>query len=147
MPWAGTTPASSGTADRRTLCGDSHASRSSRIAMHEYGLVQELITLAQAELQHEELASRVDAVTVKVGILSGASPEAMQMAFTVLVAGTPWDGARLEIVTSYPICHCRACGCDTVITDYVFACPECKGLDFVIAGGNELHLMSIDIED
>jgi len=115
--------------------------------MHEYGLVQELITLARTELQREELSSRVEAVMVKVGTLSGASPEAMQMAFTMLVAGTSLEGARLEVVTCHPVCHCRACSCDTEIKEYVFACPKCEGLDFVILGGNELHLLSIDIED
>ena len=115
--------------------------------MHEYSLVQELITLARTELRSCDQSGRVLGMTVTVGPLSGASPEAMEMAFTMLVAGTDWEGARLAIDRTHPVCRCRECGQETEISEYVFACPTCDGLDFTINGGDELQLTSIDIED
>ena len=115
--------------------------------MHELGLVQEMIGLAEEELSRAGCVSKVTKITLKVGKLSGASPEALHFAFDVIAPSTRLAGADLLIVESQPICHCPSCGLNAEIDELLFVCPSCSSTDIEIHGGRDLHLESMDVED
>ena len=115
--------------------------------VHELGLVQELIRLAEEELSRANCVSKVTKVSLKVGKLSGASPEALRFAFEVVIPATKLTGANLEIIETFPLCHCHTCQHEEVSDTICFTCPKCGSSDITIEGGRDLFLESIDVEE
>ena len=118
--------------------------------MHDLGLVQEIVALAQSEIQRADRAGhagRVTRLTLRVGKLSGASPEAMRTAFAVVAPMVGWPDAELVIEEPGAVCRCYDCGARSEITEYVYACPVCGEHGIGIEGGDELQLASIDLDD
>ncbi len=116
--------------------------------MHEFGLVTELIVLAEKELEAADVSAQVTSMNLLVGKFSGASPEALQTAFDFLSKDTKLlKYSRLNIIQPKPICQCSACQSETEIDDYVFQCPSCSSPDIVISGGDDLRLESIDVDE
>ncbi|MFP4048368.1 MAG: hydrogenase maturation nickel metallochaperone HypA [Desulfovermiculus sp.] len=64
--------------------------------MHELSLVQSLLDIVRQELRAHKL-TRLKAVKVTCGRLSGAVPDALHMAFTALTRDTDLDGSCLEL--------------------------------------------------
>lgn len=118
--------------------------------MHEFGLVMEMVALAESELQRAGCVAcetRIKQLNLTVGKLSGASPEAMRTAFTVISRSKGWSGAELVISEPCAECICHTCGLRREISELVFECPDCGNLICEIKGGQELQLTSIDVED
>ncbi len=64
--------------------------------MHEFSLIKDLIQKI-ISIAHEQRASKVVAVTVKLGALSHISPEHFREHFVHASLGTISEGARLNI--------------------------------------------------
>ena len=60
--------------------------------MHELSLTREIVAIVCNAAQHR----RVCAVTVEIGHLSCAAPDAIAFCFQVIAKGTCAEGARLE---------------------------------------------------
>ncbi|MBD3256875.1 hydrogenase maturation nickel metallochaperone HypA [candidate division GN15 bacterium] len=114
--------------------------------MHEMSLVQQMIEVAEAELARLGHDSRPASLTLSVGSLSGASPEAMRFAFEMLSSTGPWQGCRLEILEPGARCVCADCGAVTEISDFTVNCPQCDSFAVTIEGGRELRLESITLD-
>ncbi len=115
--------------------------------MHELSIVQSLISLAEAELDHAGQTGQVISLTVRVGLLSGVHPEAMKFAFEVISSDSRVKGSRLNIVETPALSTCRSCG-NTIEVDLMPAeCPLCGNNDIEISGGNELFLESIEVAE
>jgi len=117
------------------------------IILHELGIVQELISLAEQEILRANFEGRVSEVTVKVGRLSGANPEALRFAFEAVVSQSRLEGASLNILEINPLCKCSKCGSEQEIDEYIFVCPACGSHNILINGGTELNLESLEVED
>ena len=81
--------------------------------MHEYGLMENVITVIMAELKksgEEARAGRLLTVTLKVGALELHSEAAFRQAFEVLSQGTVLEGARLHLVILPATLACPQCG-------------------------------------
>ena len=115
--------------------------------MHELGIVQELIGLAEKELANAGFEGRVESITVRVGRMSGANPEALRFAFEAVAPESLLAGAELVIVEVNPVCKCSQCGAEQEISDYTFACPKCGSNNITVQGGTELNLESMEVED
>lgn len=115
--------------------------------VHELGIVQELISLAEQELLKAGFEGTVSSITVRVGRLSGANPEALRFAFENSATESLLAGAELIIVEINPICKCSECGAEQEISDYIFTCPACGSNNIVIQGGADLNLESMEVED
>lgn len=64
--------------------------------MHEAKLCLALLRIAETH-RVQAGAGRITALRLRVGALSGVSPEALARAFPICAAGTPADGAALRI--------------------------------------------------
>lgn len=112
--------------------------------MHEIGLMQTCLELAcdRARLHG---ARRIDGMTLRVGDLSGAVPEALELAFEVVSPGTVAEGARFRIERVAVVCRCADCASDFRPTDVVFACPSCGHLCADVRQGRELELTHLEV--
>lgn len=64
--------------------------------MHEFSLIKDLIRKI-ISIAHEQRASKVVTVTVKLGALSHISPDHFREHFNHATRGTVAEGARLQI--------------------------------------------------
>ena len=115
--------------------------------MHELGIIQHLVSLAEDELAKTDCDAKVKTVEIRVGTLSGASPEALEFAFEVVAPLTQFKGAHLVITKSKAVCACRKCGKIQEVDEFLFVCPTCGSTEIEIAGGRDLYLESIEVED
>jgi len=87
---------------------------------------------------------RVHSVRVQVGALTAVLPDAMRFCFELAVQGTVAEGARLDIDERPAAVHCRGCGADAVLPDFLLLCP-CGSADVQITAGRELRILSMEV--
>ncbi|MCB2212543.1 hydrogenase maturation nickel metallochaperone HypA [bacterium] len=115
--------------------------------MHELGLIEEIVRIGETELAASGVSGPVRTLVLRVGKLSGASPEALRGAFEIVAPATRFAGATLEIEEPPATCRCLACGAEHEVDGYTFQCPTCGDGRITIEGGRELQLMSLDVDD
>lgn len=112
--------------------------------MHEVSLMQNTLRIA-TERAAAEGAQRIHRLTMRVGPLSGAVPEALEFAFEVLARGTMAEGAALEVERVPIVCYCQPCGAEFQPGDFVCECPTCHQLSAEVRHGRELELASLEV--
>ena len=91
-------------------------------------------------------ARRVTQVRLRVGVLSGAVPEAMRFAWDVVSGDTIAAGARLEIESVSAIGWCPDCQSEFDATEFFNECPRCHTVSGELRRGRELEIASMEIE-
>lgn len=110
--------------------------------MHETGMCDEIVRAVLSRAEGRQVA----AVRVRAAHAGHrADPEVVEQGFRVAAAGTPAEGARLDLVTEPPAVSCRDCGARTPATDALalVACPRCGGVDVELAGDTGVVVESI----
>jgi hydrogenase nickel incorporation protein HypA/HybF len=108
--------------------------------VHELSITQSVVD-AVAE---RAAGARVVGVRLVIGRLSGVMPDAVRFCFELVAAGTPLEGARLDIDEPEGTAHCRACGTDVVLPDAVLLCP-CGSADVEVTSGRQLTIRSMEV--
>lgn len=117
--------------------------------MHELSIVQSLLALIEDEMTKH---GKETLVTVKVrhGRLASVVPEALEMGFEVLTAGTRLAGAKLLLEETPVVLRCRTCGREFTpdVPSAAFApCPECgEELGHTVLSGRELYIEYLELE-
>ncbi len=106
--------------------------------MHELAITQGVV---EAVTERTGTAP-VTSVRVRVGRLSGVVPDAMRFCFDLVTAGTPLEGATLEIEQPEGRGRCRTCGTDFVLRDLILLC-DCGSADVEVVAGRELAVASV----
>jgi len=114
--------------------------------MHELGIANSVLEAVQTEAARHPGAV-VRKVAVTVGELAGVDPDALAFSFEALTTGTEWQHLVLEIQTGPRVQRCSACGLNFRVIDYQFACPECGASQTESAGGDELELAYLEMEE
>ena len=114
--------------------------------MHELGIAASVLQEAQQEAQRHP-GTRLRKVTVRVGELSEVNPEALSFSFEVLVRDAGLEPLGLEIETCPRRQRCPACRQTFAVADYDLSCPDCGTEETEFAGGDELELASLEMED
>ena len=90
--------------------------------MHELSIMQSALTMALGEAEKAG-ASRVHAIRLRIGALSGAVPDALEFAFEALKLGTPAEGAELAIEHVPARFWCARCVSEFEAADMLAECP------------------------
>jgi hydrogenase nickel incorporation protein HypA/HybF len=106
--------------------------------MHELAITQGVVDTVTERTGDAPVAS----VRVRVGRLAGVVPDAMRFCFELVTAGTPLEGAALEIEQPEGRGRCRTCGEDFVLPDLVLLCA-CGSADVEVLAGRELTVASV----
>jgi len=115
--------------------------------MHEYSIVQALLNQCE-EHAAKHNARRITRVVTKIGVLSGVEPDLLQTAFDTFKEGTVCDGAEFVIDLQPVVLYCQNCGHEKILEgDLVLACSECGSLQTCIVDGEEMYLMSLEMEE
>jgi hydrogenase nickel incorporation protein HypA/HybF len=112
--------------------------------MHEASMVESLIDLVQKNLPEGRRVRRVD---VRVGLLTGVSPDAMRFYFEILREETLGPQAELVVSLEPLQAHCASCGLDHTFNEAAWVCPACGAQPLSLLNGDELHLSSFEVDD
>ena len=88
----------------------------------------------------------IRSLRMRVGVLRGVAPEALDHAFVVLRTGTPAGEARLEVDYAPARFWCAVCGKEFETTSQFGDCPVCGTVSHDIRGGMELELVSMEVD-
>ncbi len=113
--------------------------------MHELSLARNLIELAR-DAATAAGARRVSRLHCRVGVLRQIDDTLMQEAFELAGAGTLCEGAGLTIEKAPITAYCSGCGQSFAIREWNSDCPRCGAAGTRFAGGDELELVSIEVE-
>ena len=109
--------------------------------MHELSLMAALRDQALAEARRHG-AEQITAIRLRIGSLAGVEPDALQLAYAVVMEGSIAAGAELVIELVPARCWCRSCEACFVADQGVCECPRCGTLSRELRQGRELQLVS-----
>jgi hydrogenase nickel incorporation protein HypA/HybF len=113
--------------------------------MHEYSIMQSALDQALREARLAG-AARVHEIRLRVGVLSGVVPDALQFAFETLVPGTAAADAVLTIEEVPARFWCASCRREFVSPNLYAECPDCGGASGELRAGRELELCSMEVD-
>ena len=114
--------------------------------MHELPVTQSILDIA---LRHAQKASatRILAINLTMGELTGFVDDSIQFYFDFLSRDTAAAGARLAITRIPPLARCRSCRAEYAPPESrLWTCPECGALGGDVTAGREFFVSSIEIE-
>lgn len=113
--------------------------------MHEMSIASSIVDIALRTLADHE-GTKVKAVQLRLGVMSGVEREALLFCFDAVTQGTPAEGAVLQIETVPVSGRCLDCDEAFEVMQYTFRCPACESALIHQETGRELLVTSIDME-
>jgi len=113
--------------------------------MHELSIVQSLIELCEENARANN-SNSISKVAIKVGKLSNIEPELLKTAFETFKLETMCKNASLTIDIADVKIECRECSKISTLDKNEFLCPFCKSDNFTIIDGEDMYLMSLELE-
>ena len=110
--------------------------------MHELSITRSVVAI----VSERAAGQRITRVRLDIGRLSGIVPEAVRFCFDICAAGTPAEGAALEIVEIAGRARCGECHSETTIEALVGRCPACGGPSLTVIAGEELKIREMELE-
>ena len=97
-------------------------------------------------IANENHASRVTAIHLGVGPLSGIEGELLKNAYPLASASTVAEGAEL-LIKSMPVCVlCTKCGKESEVKPNRLVCGHCGDWHTRLVSGDELLLVRVELE-
>jgi hydrogenase nickel incorporation protein HypA/HybF len=113
--------------------------------MHEYSIVQSLLESCENHANQNK-ASKVTKVVVKIGVLSGVEPDLLKSAFDTFKEATICENADFIINSQPVVIECGECGHQTTLDEMEFKCQQCCSLKVSTIDGEDMYLMSLELE-
>lgn len=113
--------------------------------MHELSICQALMNQVESiALEHK--AQSVTSVVIAMGPLSGVEAQLLKNAYPIASAGTVAENAELIVETLPVRVKCSQCGSESDATPNKLICKECGDWRTILVSGDELMLMSVELE-
>jgi hydrogenase nickel incorporation protein HypA/HybF len=113
--------------------------------MHELAVCEALMNQVES-IAAERNARSVVTITIGMGPLSGVEAQLLKHAYPVASAGTIAEGAVL-VIQDLPVrIKCNHCGCESEASPNKLLCAECGEWHTTLISGDELMLMSVELE-
>ena len=115
--------------------------------MHEMGVAAEIRRIARASVA-DRGPGRITCVRLAVGDLAAVEPELLAYAWEALVAGTPEEGAALDVDWRPAKQTCATCGelPGRAPGSWLRLCPRCDGV-LRLKGGDDLDVLQVVFEE
>ena len=114
--------------------------------MHEMSLAEGVLQLVEDAAGREHF-SRVAALRLEVGKLSGVEVESLRFALDAIAPGTPLDRATITIDEPPGQAWCPACRRTTTLDERGQPCGHCGGWQLQPTGGTELRVLDLIVDD
>ena len=113
--------------------------------MHEFSICQSLMSQVET-IALERNARCVLSIVVAVGPLSGVEAQLLINAFPVASAGSVAEQAKLLVETLPVRVKCSQCGKQSDTLPNKLLCANCGDWRTTLISGDELMLMSVELE-
>jgi len=114
--------------------------------VHELGIAVAILERVEREAAAHTHARPVR-VGVRIGELSGVDQESLAFGFEALVKNSALEPLTLEVEFCPRRYICRTCRAEFRVENYDLECPECGSSETRFAGGDELDIAYIEVED
>jgi len=112
--------------------------------MHELSVAMGLLDAVEEEAEHH--SGRVQAIHLKLGLLSGVVKEALLSAFEMARDGTTLEDVQLLIEEVPVVVYCPTCRAQRAIASVQwFCCPTCDSPTSDVVQGKELELVGLEM--
>ena len=112
--------------------------------MHEFAVCQDMLQQIET-IAADEQATAVEAITERIGPLSGIEAHLLSQAFPLAAAGTVAENAEL-IIEALPIkVKCQLCGAETEAKANRLICGKCGDYHTQLLSGDEMLLASLEL--
>ncbi len=113
--------------------------------MHEYSIVQALLNQCE-DIAKENSAKKITKVITKIGVMSGVETHLLKVAFDTFKEGSVCDGAEFVINIQKLKLRCRECKVEYEVDEINYKCKECGHLGMDTIDGEDMYLMSLEME-
>ena len=115
--------------------------------MHELSIALSMIEMATEEAERRG-GTRVNALHLKLGPLSGVVKDALLFSYEVACRDTLLEGSQLIIEDVPVVIYCSGCEAERELESIQrFCCPICGALTSDVVRGRELEFVAMEIED
>ena len=120
--------------------------------MHELSVAMRIVEALDQELAGDvhdlpEEDWAVSSVALQIGALSGLVPEALEFSWDIATQDSLLKGSRLEIQMVDATGFCEHCREERTLTNLQsMRCPVCQTPITQITGGNELEILTVELE-
>jgi hydrogenase nickel incorporation protein HypA/HybF len=116
-------------------------------AVHELSIAMSIIEMAEEEAGRMGNV-QVNAIHLKLGLLSGVAKEALLSSYDLACEGTVLQGSRLIIEDMPIVVYCPKCDAQKPAGSVQwFSCPECGTPTPEILQGRELEVAAMEIQE
>ena len=113
--------------------------------MHELAICQSLMDQVES-IALDRNSRRVISIIVGIGPLSGVESQLLKNAYPFASAGSVAEQAEL-IIEKLPVCvRCDICGSESEVLPNKLICKKCGDWHTTLVSGDELLLMSVELE-
>ena len=113
--------------------------------MHELAICQSLIDQVE-DIALERKAQSVIVIVIGIGALSGVESQLLKNAYPIASAGTVAEDAEL-VIEHLPIkVKCTQCGSESEALPNKLICKQCGDWRTTLLSGDEMMLMSVELE-
>jgi hydrogenase nickel incorporation protein HypA/HybF len=114
--------------------------------MHELSIAYSLVEIADEEAQ--KINAKVEAVRLRLGVLSGVVKEALLFSYDIATQGTRLEHSKLLIEDVPLTIYCSICQAEWVLDNtQSLRCPVCNTLSGDIRKGKELEITALEVAD
>lgn len=113
--------------------------------MHEYSIVQSLLESCEEHAKQND-AKEITKVVVKIGVLSGVEPNLLETAFNTFKEKTVCHNAQFVVDIQQIVIECLDCQTTSTLSQREFTCPKCQSINIDVKEGEEMYLMSLEME-
>ncbi len=113
--------------------------------MHERSLVRSLIEQVNEELRTRRLGP-LRGLRLELGEFSGVEPSLLQLAFDDMARDAWGHDVKLDLEIIPLSAQCLTCDKLFHVEGFRFVCPDCHGTDVQIRSGEQMQLVSLDVE-
>jgi len=115
--------------------------------MHELSIAMSIVEMAQEEAESRG-GVQVQAVHLRLGLLSGVVKEALLSSYEMACHATPLEGSQL-LIEEIPIeVFCPKCETPRLVSSIQWMrCPDCGTPTPTVLRGKELEIVALEIRD
>ncbi len=113
--------------------------------MHEYSIVQALMEQIET-LADENGAEQVTKVIVKIGVMSGVEPHLFEIAFDTFKEKSVCEQAEFIMNIQPLTVLCQECQIQSELEKAHYCCPQCSSTDVKVIDGEDMFLMSLEMQ-
>src|SRR5271163_2196152 len=115
--------------------------------MHELSIAMSIVEMAQEEAETRG-GLQVQAVHLRLGLLSGVVKEALLSSYQMACHATPLEGSQL-LIEEVPVeVFCPNCNAPRLVSSIQWlCCPDCGTPTPTVLRGKELEVVALEVKD